>query len=246
MKIVIIGGHGKVALLATPLLVAVGHQVTSVIRSQDQAGDVEQAGATPLVADIQQLGRERIGEIIRGHEALVWSAGAGGGDPKRTFAVDRDAAIRTIDAAQAEGVNRFVMISYAGAGRDDVAPDSSFRPYAESKAEADAHLRQSNLAWTILGPGMLTLDEPSLHIEYGPHVTGGPTSRANVAQVLLATLPRTDHAGATINFRDGNVAIEEAMEMIARQLADNPVAPLREGFPQPFPEPGTPGDLTGR
>ncbi|GAB3810537.1 SDR family oxidoreductase [Tessaracoccus terricola] len=246
MRVIIIGGHGKVALLAAPLLVGVGHKVTSVIRSEDQVADVEATGATALVADIEQLGRDAIGEILRGHDAVVWSAGAGGGNPQRTYAVDRDAAIRTIDAAEAAGATRFIMVSYAGAGRDDVPEDSSFRPYAEAKAEADEHLRKSGLVWTILGPGLLTLEDATNHIEFGPHVTGGETSRANVAQMILDTVGRTDVAGAKIDFRDGNVAIDEAIEMVARELAGDPVSHVREGFPEPFPEPPVPDDLTGR
>ncbi|TRY18159.1 SDR family oxidoreductase [Tessaracoccus rhinocerotis] len=246
MRIIIIGGHGQVALLAAPLLVGVGHQVTSVIRSEEQVADVEATGATALVADIESLGRDAIGGLVRGHDAVVWSAGAGGGNPQRTYAVDRDAAIRTIDAAQAEGADRFIMVSYAGAGRDDVPQDSSFRPYAEAKADADGHLRRSELVWTILGPGRLTLEEGSNHIEFGNHVTGGDTSRANVAQMILATVGRTDLAGTKIDFRDGNIAIDEAVEMMARELAGDPVSHVREGFPKPFPEPPVPDDLTGR
>lgn len=245
MRVIIIGGHGKVALLAAPLLVGVGHQVTSVIRSEDQVADVEETGATALVADIEPLGREAIGDLLRDHDAVVWSAGAGGGSPERTYAVDRDAAIRTIDAAEAVGASRFVMVSYAGAGRDDVPEDSSFRPYAEAKADADEHLRRSGLSWTILGPGLLTLEEASNHIEFGNHVTGGDTSRANVAQMVVATVGRTDVAGTKIDFRDGNIAIDEAIEMVARERAGDPVSHVREGFPEPFPEPPVPDDLTG-
>ena len=93
-----------------------------------------------------------------------WSSppGAGGGNPARTYAVDRDAAIRVIDAAAQAGVRRFVMVSYFGAGPDHgVPPDDPFFPYAEAKAAADAHLRASDLDWTVLGPGRLTLEPPT-------------------------------------------------------------------------------------
>ena len=45
-RIVMIGGHGKVALLAAPLLVEAGHEVISLIRNPDQADDVA-AGIRP-------------------------------------------------------------------------------------------------------------------------------------------------------------------------------------------------------
>ena len=96
-RILIFGGHGKVALLLEPLLAAHGHTVTAVIRNPAHTADVEAAGASALVADVEAMDAAALAEIVRGHDAIVWSAGAGGGDPERTYAVDRDAAIRTIN-----------------------------------------------------------------------------------------------------------------------------------------------------
>ena len=65
---------------------------------------------------------------------MVFAAGAGGGNPQRTYAVDRDAAIRSIDAALKVDVPRYVIISYFGAGPDHGVPeDNSFFAYAESQ-----------------------------------------------------------------------------------------------------------------
>ena len=92
MRIIIIGGHGKVALLAAPQLATGGHEVVSVIRNPDQMGDIEEANATALVADVETLGVEGIRDLVRGFDAILWAAGAGGGSKQRTYAVDRDAA----------------------------------------------------------------------------------------------------------------------------------------------------------
>ncbi len=225
----IIGGHGKVALLAAPMLVEGGHSVTSVIRKEDQVADVEETGASARVSDVEHLDLDSTRELVRGHDAIIWAAGAGGGSPERTYAVDRDAAIRVMDAAVAEGVDRFVMVSYVGSGRDNVPEDNPFHAYADAKAQADEHLRGTSLNWTILAPGQLTLDESTSKIEYGDHVTEGETSRANVAELAVGAVGRTDLAGVTIHFRDGNVAIWEAMESLSRRAQETPVAPLREG-----------------
>jgi len=229
MKIMIIGGHGKVALLAAPMLVAGGHTVTSVIRKEEQSPDIEETGALPLLSDVQHIDTDAARQLVRGHDAIIFAAGAGGGSEERTYAVDRDAAIRAMDAAVAEGVDRFVMVSYVGAGRDDVPEDNPFHAYAEAKAQADEHLRGTSLNWTILGPGQLTLEEGSGRIEYGDHVVEGETSRANVAEMAVGVVGRTDLGGVTINFRDGNVAVWEAMESLSRRASGTPVAPLREG-----------------
>ena len=231
MRIMIMGGHGKVALLAAPMLTQGGHQVVSVVRNPDQIGDVEATGVIAVVSDIEHLDDVDTRELVRGSDAIVWAAGAGGGSQERTYAVDRDAAIRAIDAAVAEGVDRFVMVSYVGSGRDDVPADNPFHAYADAKASADDHLRRTALNWTILGPGQLTLDERTSRIEYGDHVMEGETSRGNVAELVTGVVGRTDLSGVTIHFRDGNVAIWEAMESLARRAEGNPVAPLREGQP---------------
>jgi len=144
VRVVIIGGHGKVALHLSRMLADQGHRVTGIIRNPDQADEVAAAGAAPVVADVESLTTPQLAELLAGHDVVVWSAGAGGGDPDRTYAVDRDAAIRSMDAAAAAGVDRYVMVSYFGAGPGHGVPsDSSFFPYAEAKAAADNHLRQS-------------------------------------------------------------------------------------------------------
>ena len=170
-RIVIIGGHGKVALHLARILTErsdADDQVTSVFRNPDHADDVSATGARPVVADIENLDTDALADLLAGHDAVVFSAGAGGGDPARTYAVDRDAAIRVIDAAGQAGVRRFVMVSYFGAGPDHGVPeDNSFYPYAEAKAAADAHLRASDLDWTVLGPGRLTLEPATGRIAVG-------------------------------------------------------------------------------
>jgi len=210
-RILIIGGHGKIALLLAPLLIARGDEVTSVIRNPDHVADVAATGSTPTVADIEGVDVAGLTTLFEGHDAVVWSAGAGGGSPVRTYAVDRDAAIRSMDAAAAAGVKRYVMVSYFGARTDHgVAADNSFFAYAEAKAAADEHLRESDLSWTVLGPSGLTLDEPTGRID----VTASESrsvSRADVAAVVAATLVDETTIGRTIRFNSGDVPIAEAL-----------------------------------
>lgn len=212
-SVTIIGGHGKVALRAARILADADIDVYSVIRNPDHAEDVRATGATPVVADVEVADDDELREVLRGSGAVVWSAGAGGGDPTRTYAVDRDAAIRSMDACVAEGIERYVMVSYDGAGPDHGVPeDNSFFPYAEAKAAADAHLRGTDLHWTILGPGALT-DEPggrTIGVGAGKR-EDRRTSRDAVAEVIAAVLRRPDTIGRTINFSDGDTPIGEAL-----------------------------------
>ena len=208
--IVVIGGHGKVALQLARILTERGDEVSSVFRNPDHSADVAATGAQPVVADIERLDTDALAGLLTGHDAVVFSAGAGGGNPARTYAVDRDAAIRVIDAAARAGVRRFVMVSYFGAGPDHGVPQGdSFFPYAEAKAAADAHLRASDLDWTVLGPGHLTLEPATGRIAIGE--AKGAVSRADVALVVAAALQDDSTIGRTIEFNNGGVPIAEAL-----------------------------------
>ncbi|MEO6988288.1 MAG: SDR family oxidoreductase [Aquihabitans sp.] len=211
--ILLIGGHGKVALRLTPLLVAAGHQVSSVIRNPEHRSAVETAGAEAVIADVEKLSTTELSDVVGGHQALVWLAGAGGGDPERTKAVDHLAAVRSMDAAVASGLQRYVMLSYLGAGLDHgVPPSSSFFAYAEAKAAADDHLRRSAMDWTILGPGALTLDPGTGRIEIADHPAASSVSRDDVAAVAAAVLDNPATVGHTLNFNAGPTPIVEAIE----------------------------------
>jgi uncharacterized protein YbjT (DUF2867 family) len=190
-----------------------GDEVTSVFRNPEHTDDVAATGAHPVVADIETLGSDGLADLLAGHDAVVFSAGAGGGNPARTYAVDRDAAIRAIDAAQQAGVRRFVMVSYFGAGPDHGVPqDDPFFPYAEAKAAADAHLRASGLDWTVLGPGRLTLEPATGRIAVGADGAGkGAVSREDVALVAAAVLNDGSAVGRTIDFNNGDLPIADAL-----------------------------------
>ncbi|MBB3825353.1 SDR family oxidoreductase [Xanthomonas arboricola] len=215
-RILVIGGHGKVARLLTPLLVRGGHHVTAVFRNPEHEGDVIADGATPVVFDIEHADTAAIAAQLAGHDAVVWSAGAGGGDAARTYAVDRDAAIRSMHAAEQARVRRYVMVSYLGAGLEHgIGPDDGFFAYAQAKAAADAHLRSSALDWTVLGPGRLTQDSPSGRISRDPGSDAdGGVSRANVAQVIATALATPASIGKTVGFIDGQTPIQQALSQL--------------------------------
>lgn len=212
-RVAIIGGHGKVALHLTKILTDQGHQVSSIFRNQDHAADVEQAGATPVVADLAELSVQDMADVFSGHDAVVWSAGSGGSSPEATYAIDRDAAIRSMDAAEQASVGRYVMVSYLGAGKDHGVPEhNSFFHYAESKAAADEHLRHSKLAWTILGPGSLTTDPGTGTIEVSDKPQQDSVPREDVAHVAAVVLGDLGTVDRTIQFNSGPTPIAEAIE----------------------------------
>lgn len=221
MKIALIGGHGKVALLATPLLAQAGHDVVSIIRNPAHVADVEKAGATAHVADIESMDQHAWNELLsHDFDAVIWSAGAGGGSAERTWKVDFESAKRSMVAAVRAGIKKYVMVSFIGSSLLHTVPEnSSFWTYAQAKAEADAFLHGSGLNYLILGPSTLTLDNPSERIDLVEHsaqkATNGTeqhgyTSRANVARMIVAAVQASDEAyGKTYDFIDGSTPIAE-------------------------------------
>ena len=220
-NVMILGGHGKVALKASPKIVEAGHTLTSVVRNPDHVADVEATGAKAVVQDIEQLDVAGFEELFADQDVIIWSAGVGGGDDARTYRVDRDAAIRSIDAA---GSKRYIMVSYFNSRADHGVPeDHPMCTYCESKAAADDHLRASAKQWTIVGPSALTLDEPTAKIETrAPKADGtangddelpsSQVSRADVATVIAEVVDRPNLVGHFIEFNSGDTPIAEALD----------------------------------
>lgn len=207
-NVILFGGHGKVALLATRILTDRGHTVTSVIRTADQADEIRAQGGEPHVADIQQQTLTDFAELIHGHDAVVWSAGAGGGSADRTWAIDRDAAILSVQGAAKAGVDRYVMVSWSGSVLDHGVPqDNDFFAYAQSKMIADAVLRDSGLRWTVVAPSTLTDDEPTGSVDWDGSATEVP--RGDVAHVVADALESDATIGKTIRFNTGSTPIAD-------------------------------------
>ena len=124
---------------------------------------------------------------------------------------DRDAAIRSMEAAASAGVERYVMVSWIGSRADHgVAADSSFYPYADAKWAADRHLSGSDLDWTILAPGSLTLEPATGRIALDPEGSGA-VARADVAAVIAAAIADDSTIGRTIRFGGGGEPIGHAI-----------------------------------
>ena len=75
MRIVVAGGHGQIAMLLHPLLKARGHQGRGLIRNPDHADEVRQAGAEPVLCDLEA--EDDIAEAVWPTDAVVFAAGAG-------------------------------------------------------------------------------------------------------------------------------------------------------------------------
>jgi uncharacterized protein YbjT (DUF2867 family) len=210
MDILVAGGHGQVALRLRKLLADQGHRARGLIRKPEQAADLEEAGAVPVLGDLEN--DESLDEYVRGADAVVFAAGAGpGSGAARKRTVDLGGAVKLADAARATGVRRYVMVSSIGADRPASAGDA-MRPYLEAKAQADEYLTASGLDWTIVRPGSLTDDPGTGRIRASTGLGGrGPVPRDDVAAVLAALVTTGAAVGVTFELFAGDTPIDEAL-----------------------------------
>jgi uncharacterized protein YbjT (DUF2867 family) len=216
MRVLIAGGHGKVALILERLLAQRGDSVAGFIRNPEHAPDLRAAGAQPLVVDLENASVDEVASHLDGADAVVFAAGAGpGSGAARKETVDRDAAILLADAAEAADVRRYVMISSIGA--DTEAPDDADNPvfvaYLRAKGAADDNVRaRSALHSTIVRPGHLTNDPGTGRVAVADDTGHGDIPRADVAAVLLAVLDAPGTAGQTFDVISGDTPIAAAID----------------------------------
>lgn len=214
MDVVIAGGHGQIALRLARLLSERGERVRSVIRNADHAADVSDAGAEPVVFDLEEGSADELADVARGADAVVFAAGAGpGSGPERKRTVDLGAAVKLIDAARSAGVRRYVMVSSIGADNPSGGSEA-MRPYLEAKAAADAALVDSGLDYTIVRPGALTNDPGTSRVTAGPDVGRAAIPRDDVAAVIVAALDEPRTVGKTFVVVGGDTPIPSALAQL--------------------------------
>lgn len=198
------------------LLAARGDQAVGVIRDPKQSGDLQEAGAEPLVLDLESAGVEEVAEALRGADAVVFAAGAGpNSGAERKDTVDRGAAVLFADAAERAGVRRYIVVSSMGADPDH-SGDEVFDVYQRAKGQADAYVRsRADLDWTILRPGMLTNDAGAGRVLLAVSTGRGPVPRDDVAAILLELLDTPATAGLTLELISGSTPVAVAVRDVA-------------------------------
>ena len=243
MRVVIAGGHGKIALILERLLSQRGDSVAGFIRNPAQVADLEAAGAEALVVDLEKASVDDVAVQLHGADAVVFAAGAGpGSGAARTETVDRGAAVLLADAAEAAGVTRYLMISAMGAdieavdgardpafrdylrakdstsAQDDDGRDPVFATYLRAKAVADEAVRaRSALNTTIVRPALLTNDPGTGRVTIADSAGPGTIPREDVAAMLVALLDAPDTGGQTFEVISGDTPIPDAVASRARR-----------------------------
>lgn len=183
-----------------------------MVRDDSQVPHFSEMDVATVVADLE----EPLDSALEasGAEALFFAAGSGSKTgPEGTLAVDRDGAIRCIAAMEAVGVGRYVLLSSLRADPHSEGSPISF--YLRAKGMADEHLRRSDLDYTILRPGRLTLEKGTGKVDLTPDPdSGGSISREDVAAVMVASLDEPATFRASFDLLTGSTPISEALSAL--------------------------------
>lgn len=219
MRVVIAGGHGKIAQHLLKLLAERGDDAVGLIRNPAHISDLSSLGADAVVLDLESAEVAQVAEVLQGADAVVFAAGAGpGSSAERKDTVDRAGSVLLADGAEQAGVRRFVQVSSFGAGEPvPEGTDEVFTAYLAAKTAAEEDLtRRDALDWTVLRPGGLTDEDPTgLVALTPPPLERGQVPRADVAAVLLALLDTPATAGHTLMLTSGDTPIDEAVQAVA-------------------------------
>jgi uncharacterized protein YbjT (DUF2867 family) len=209
VRVLVAGANGQVGQHIVRLLAERGHQVRAMIRDEDQAQRLRELGGEPVVADLEG----DVAHTVEGCDAVIFSAGGGpGSGAEKKETVDRQGAVKLIEAAQEHGARRYVMVSARGAA-DPESGSEAMQPYLHAKAQADQALQESGLDYTIVRPGSLTDDPETGMVEAGFSLRRrGEIPREDTARVIVATLDREKTVGKTFEVISGDTPIEEALD----------------------------------
>ncbi len=145
MKVLVTGATGFVGGYICAALIESGHEVIALSRASQP--DLR-AGVTAAVGDV--ITGEGLAAATAGVNAVIHLVGIIREKGGLTFErVHVEGTRNVIEAAQTANVSRFVHMSALGA---DAAAESG---YQSSKGRAEALVRESDLAWTILRPSLI-------------------------------------------------------------------------------------------
>lgn len=224
LKVAVVGANGKVGRLLLNQLKNSSSFSTplAIVRTQEQVEHFEnKVGVDAVLTDIENASVNEIVDAIKGYDAVVFSAGAGGKGVERIFTVDLDGCIKVVEACENAGVKRFVVVSALRAeDRDFWWNLEGLREYYIAKRSADREIRNSKLDYTILQPGTLESNEGTGLFQPLDKLDEKATglysiNNEDVASFVTQTLLRPDvTVGKTIPLVNGDEPVESFIQSL--------------------------------
>ena len=217
MRVALFGGTGFVGSYLVEALLEAGHQPVVLVRNGSEH-KVPQPGRCTLVeGDIGD--RAAVQSTVAGADAVIYNIGILREFPARGISFDAlhfEGARRAMDAAEAAGAGRFLLMSANGVRADGTE-------YQRTKYMAEQYLATTGLDWTVFRPSVL-FGDPRGRMEFatqlqrdiiGSHLPAplfypgllpfgagrfelSPVHVEDVASAFVTALQRPDTIGQTI------------------------------------------------
>jgi uncharacterized protein YbjT (DUF2867 family) len=215
MKVFIIGIAGGVGRRVAEQLAVAGDEPTGLVRKPEQEEVLASRGIKTLLGDLVHMSIDQLAAAMRGCDAIVFSAGAGGKDSdEATTRIDGDGPGKLAAAAQRAGVRRFVLVSVFPEAWRERRMDASFEHYMVAKKKAETQLVLTDLDWLIVRPSALTNEPGAGAVDLGLAKIHVQIARDDVAATIVGLLRTPDLNRLILEVTGGAVAIGEAIEAV--------------------------------
>ncbi|MGE7590928.1 SDR family oxidoreductase [Peribacillus sp. NPDC101480] len=214
MKVFVVGANGQIGKQLVDLLKdSRDHSVRAMVRKEEQSKHLERSGIESAVVSLTGSVDE-IANAAKGCDAVVFTAGSGGSTgADQTLLIDLDGAVKTIEAAESLGIDRFIMVSAFQANNRENW-NEAIKPYYVAKHYADRALLQSDLNYTIIRPGGLVNETGTGKVTAAEELERGSIAREDVARTILASLTEENTYKRSFDLISGDIAIAEALKKI--------------------------------
>ncbi|WP_145413954.1 SDR family oxidoreductase [Paenibacillus xylanexedens] len=211
MNVLVIGANGQIGKHLVEQLSQEGkHQVTAMIRKPEQADALKELGAQVVMGDLEGTVDE-LAEAMKDQNAIVFTAGSGGSTgPDKTLLIDLDGAVKTMEAAEKQGISRYILVSAYGADQRSKWPEE-IKPYYVAKHFADRALFASDLNYTIIRPGGLKNEPGTGKVAVGTDLKPGSIAREDVARVIAASLQEEKTYRMAFDLIAGDHVVSDAL-----------------------------------
>jgi nucleoside-diphosphate-sugar epimerase len=215
MKVFIIGIGGGVGLRVAQQLSARGDQVDGLVRKESKVRELNSQGIATTAGDLVTMSVPDLAEKLRGSDAIIFTAGAGGKDgPEATDKVDGDGPGKIAAAAKLAGVRRFVLVSVFPEAWRERRMDEDFEHYMVAKKRAETELVLTNLDWIILRPSALTNESGTGRVDLGLAKVHREISRDDVAATIVELLCRPEIGRTILEVTGGIVPVSDAVSAL--------------------------------
>lgn len=219
MKVFIIGIGGGVGRRVAERLADAGDEPTGLVRRPEQAEDLASGGIQTVSGDLVAMSIDELAEAMRGCDAVVFSAGAGGRDTDAaTTHVDGDGPAKVAAAAKLADISRFILVSVFPEAWRERRMDASFEHYMVEKKKAETQLVLTDLDWMILRPSALTNQPGTGRVDLGVAKVHVQITRDDVAATVVALLRTPALKRRILEVTGGGVPVGDAIAAVVDGL----------------------------